>query len=111
MCFLKRVLAIYPYLYWFQNKKGFVLTLKKIGFLLTPLDSDDYLRYAIYKFVFILRSRKLNIVGHMHSSVHEQTDILGGKCELARMETDSPDVQPGVVTFLGNPDNVPEGRR
>lgn len=85
---------------------------KKISlFFLTLLDSDDYLKYAIYNIVFILRSRKLNIVGHMHSSVNEQTDMLGEKYELAEMETDSPDVQPGVVTFLENPDNVADGRR
>lgn len=47
----------------------------------------------------------------MHSSVNEQTDMLGEKYELAEMETDSPDVQPGLVTFLGNPDNVADGRR
>lgn len=68
------------------SKKGFVLKFKKIGlFFLILLDSDDYLKYAIYNIVFILRSSKLNIVGHMHSSVNEQTDMLGGKYELAEM--------------------------
>lgn len=96
----------------FRTKKGFVLKFKKIfGFLLTPLDSDDNLKYAIYNIVFILRSRKLNIVGQIQSSVNEQTDMLGENYELAEMETDSPDVQPGVVTVLGNPDNVADGRR
>lgn len=47
----------------------------------------------------------------MHSSVNEQTGMLGEKHELAEMETDSPDVQLGVVTFLGSPDNVADGRR
>lgn len=37
--------------------------------------------------------------------------MLGEKHELAEMETDSPDVQLGVVTFLGSPYNVADGRR